>query len=227
MDIETSVFARFVPDIEKLKKYGFCEKDGFYCFEKEFFNNDFKAVISVSKTGKVNGTVYDLANGDEYLPLRIKHQEGSFVGNVRLKYEEILLNIRDACFIRNQFIYPQSNRITNLIFQKYNESPDFPWIDDQGYGVFRNPNNKKWYGLIMNIDYSKIDKTKHGEIEVINIKLDEKEIQELLKEDGFFPAWHMNKKTWITIILNETLNDKKIMQLINKSRDFTVKKLKK
>ena len=87
--------------------------------------------------------------------------------------------------------------------------------------MFRNPCSKKWYGLISNIDKSKIDKKSKGEVEILNIKLDKDEIQDLLKQKGFYPAYHMNKQSWITIILDETLCDKKIMALIEKSHNFS------
>lgn len=73
----------------------------------------------------------------------------------------------------------------------------------------------------MNIDKSKIDKASAGEVEVINIKLDEKEIPILLNKKGFYPSYHMNKKNWITIILDDTLSDDEIMKYINISHSYT------
>ncbi len=74
----------------------------------------------------------------------------------------------------------------------------------------------------MNIDKSKIDKNSTGEIEIIDIKLDSKEIEDLLKQDGFYPAYHMNKKSWITAILNNTVSDEKLMELIKESYSYTI-----
>ena len=55
----------------------------------------------------------------------------------------------------------------------------------------------------------------------MNIKLLPEKITELLKRKGFYPAYHMNKKNWITIILDETLEDEEIMGYIRKSHQFT------
>ena len=38
-----------------------------------------------------------------------------------------------------------------------------------------------------------------------------------LKKEGFYKAYHMNKKSWISIILNDTLNNKEIYELIDES----------
>lgn len=72
----------------------------------------------------------------------------------------------------------------------------------------------------MNIDKNKLDSTKRGEIEVINIKLDDK-VQESLNINGIYPAYHMNKKSWVSVILDDTLSDEKIMELIELSHSYS------
>jgi predicted DNA-binding protein (MmcQ/YjbR family) len=207
MSIESDIFKRYVPD------WKICKKE----YEKIFLNNSFKAVVKISKTGEVSGTVYDLENNDEFLPLRIENNEGSFASKVKNEYEKFLIDIRNNYFTKNYFIYPQSNRITQLIIEKYGNYPEFLWEKFDGSGIFRNEDSQKWYAGILDVEGSKIKKGKSGIIEVLDIKLDSAEIQELLLQPEFYPAYHMNKKSWITIILDESLSDKKIMELVHKS----------
>ena len=63
-------------------------------------------------------------------------------------------------------------------------------------------------------------------MEIVNVKLAPDTIQELLKENGFFPAYHMNKKSWITIVLDDTVSDKVLFDLVQQSHAFTVCKSK-
>lgn len=91
-----------------------------------------------------------------------------------------------------------------------------------GYAIFRNSNSRKWYGAIMNIDKSKIEEKASGEVEIMDIKLEATKIEKLLGEKGFYPAWHMNKKSWITIILDNTISDEDIMKLVEESYSYTV-----
>lgn len=42
-------------------------------------------------------------------------------------------------------------------------------------------------------------------------------IKELIKIDGFYRAYHMNKKSWISIILDNTLDNEIIYSLIDQS----------
>ena len=72
----------------------------------------------------------------------------------------------------------------------------------------------------MNIDKSKLDSNTKGEVEIINIKTNR--VEELLNKKGFYPAYHMNKKYWITIILDESLSDKEIMELISESYELVL-----
>lgn len=222
MSIESEVFQKYTPDFKKLKEYGFKQIKNAYLFEKLFKSNEFKMVIEISKTGNISGKVFDIENNDEFLLLKVEALSGAFVGEIREEYKKILINIRDNCFSKNYFISTQANRITNSIIEKYGNTPDFMWAQSPGNGVFKNSDNNKWYGIIMNIDYSKLGKDYNTTIEIINLKLDKEKIQSLLRKKGYYPAWHMNKKSWITITLDETLSDETILKLVDESYHYTV-----
>ena len=51
----------------------------------------------------------------------------------------------------------------------------------------------------------------------MNVKVSKDEIGNLLKKDGIYPAYHMNKRNWISILLNDTLKDTEIMNRIEES----------
>ena len=60
-------------------------------------------------------------------------------------------------------------------------------------------------------------------IEVMNVKLPPEQIDELVKQKGFFRAYHMNKKYWITFKLDDTIEDEVLEELIDISYQFTIK----
>ena len=223
MSIESEIFKRKKVDFKKLIQYGFIKENDIYRYSCLFMNNEFEAEIIVNQDGKMIGKVYDTDFHDEYIQFRFDHQNGEFVSKVREEYISILQNIAENCFVDIPFLFDQTNRITRLIEKQYKHQPDFLWEDTPGCGVFRNSNNKKWYGLIMNIDRSKIDNSE-GEIEILNVKLPEGKIKELLKKKGYYQAYHMNKKHWITIILDDTLSDEQIMEHVFESYHFTERK---
>ena len=58
---------------------------------------------------------------------------------------------------------------------------------------------------------------KVGETEILNVRTDAEKINEMLSVKGYYPAYHMNKKSWITVVLDDTLSDAEIQDLIRKS----------
>ena len=218
--IEDNIFKKARLDVNKIQNSGFKDlKDGFE-IEKDLMDGVFKSIIKIDKKGLVRGKIYDTQNGEEYLLFRMKHQTGGYSSKVRDEYEDILRYILKKYFIENYFISPQANRITELIHKEYGVVPDFPWKGQKNAsdaGVFRKTPDGKWFGLIMNVKKDKVIKKAEGTFDIINLKLGETEIQQLIQQKGFYPAYHMNKQYWITILLDDTLEDKIIMKYIKKS----------
>ena len=213
--LEKDIFKKYKVDYNKLIDYGFKKNNDKYIYETKFLNDSFKCIIEIEKD-HILGNVYDLEFNDKYDQFRVKDVIGEFVNNVKEEYIKILKDIRDKCFIPNLFIYNQSNRISKFIKEKYNIDPEF-LFDDNSTGVFRNKDNLKWFGIIMNINISKLDSKLDKDVEVINIKINKDNLDELLKVNGIYKAYHMNKKSWISIVLDDSLDDLYIMDLIDYS----------
>ena len=224
MTIEQKVFSRRRFSTKRLEDYGFRNMDVCYSLSKEFMDGDFTAEIRVYQNGNVAGRVMDNMIGEEYIPLRMPNYEGAFVGSVRAAYEELLLGIADACCTEVSFVSDQSNRIAALIFDRYSVEPDFPWDEGEKNpsGVFRHAGNNKWFGLIMNIERLHLDKSADSEtVDVINLKADENKTAALHKIRGVYPAYHMNHSKWISVVLDDTLDDRDVMDLVDESFDLT------
>ena len=222
MTIEEKIFKKARLDSNKIVEYGFKKEKKGYTYSKNIMNNAFRVDILVNQEGLVQGKIYDLNMYEEYTNLRVEDITGSFVSQVREEFTNLLKDIRSKCFQNKLFIYEQSNRIAEAIKQKYHDDPNFEWPKFPGYATFKNANSQKWYGILMNIDKSKIEKHSSKEVEIINIKLDPEEIEQLLEKPGFYPAYHMNKKNWISILLDDTISDIEIMYFIAKSYAYTI-----
>ncbi len=223
MNIENNIFRGYIPDFNKLKDYGFLFSGNTGHFEKLFKDNLFKAIIKISSDGIITGSVYDTENKGEFLPLRLECSKGAFVNEIRTEYENILSDIRNKCYQKTYFVYAQSNRITEKINKKYGSRPEFLWDKFKGSGIFRNPASKKWYAAILDTSGTKFELETDETVEVINLKLSPNHTEKLLRQKGFYPAYHMNKKYWISVILNETVNDDFIMNLVEESYRCTLK----
>ncbi len=222
MSIETEYFKRRRPDFRRLEAFGFEKRDGLYYYASPLAGEDFRGELFVTVRGEVSGRVIDLDTDEEYLPIRLADQVGEFVGTVREKYLDFLMGIDEACFVPVHFIYDQANRIEAEIISEYGVTPEFPWEKYPGNGTFKCKSNGKWFAAILTVEYGKLGGPAgvHEDdevVEAVNLKADPEEMDALTSRDGIYPAYHMNKKHWISVILDDTLPDSEVMELIRKS----------
>lgn len=217
MTIEEEVFQKSKIDKSKLITYGFQKIDENYQYSKNILDNSFRIDITIFENGNVKGKVFDYSFQEEYTNFRISHMTGGFSEKIKSIFTDLLNDIRKNCTFSVPFLSDQSNRITKLIKEKYNDNPIFEWKKFPRYALFKNSTTNKWYGVIMDLDKSKLDSNSSGEVQIIDIKLDKNKVQDLLDREGFFPAYHMNKKNWITILLDDTVSDNEVMELIEES----------
>ena len=225
MTIERDFFKRSRPDPVRLEDFGFTKAGKRYTYSETILDDQFRADIEVTEDGDIRGRLIDLDTNEEYLPLRIRDQVGEFVGMVREEYLALLGRINKGCFIPVHFMNDQANRIESWIYSTYGAAAEFPWEKYPGNGAFKCTGNGKWFGLILTVEYGKLigAADAHNEdevVEVINLKADPDKIPGITGSDGVFPAWHMNKKHWISVILDDTLPDSEVMRLIGRSYDL-------
>ena len=109
-----------------------------------------------------------------------------------------------------------------FISDTYNTAPDYPF-DDPNIIVFRHRDNRKWFGIIMTIPKRKINIAQEGNMDIVNLKCAQEIIDSLWDEQGIYPAYHMSKKHWISVALNEDVSIDTIKWLTNISYDLTKK----
>ncbi|MBP5678262.1 MAG: MmcQ/YjbR family DNA-binding protein [Bacilli bacterium] len=220
--LEEEYFQKCIFQKEKLLSYGFQEENNQMSYQTILQKTHLKAILSY-QNNQMKGIIIDPDTEEEYTAFRRKNQIGEFVNTVREEYQALLEDIKKNCTEERPFLFPQSNRISKWIKDTYQASPEFLWKEDDKDGVFRNHQNQKWYGIIMRINQIKLEK-KDRIVEVMNVKLPPEEIEELVKEKGFYRAYHMNKKYWITFLLDDTIPDQKLKELIQKSYQYTIPK---
>lgn len=98
------------------------------------------------------------------------------------------------------------------------------WLTFPDYIVFRNHKNKKWFAIIMDIEKSKLGLDGEGRADIIDLKCDPILIGSLLHNKGYLPAYHMNKKSWITVLLDGSVSDDELKDLIHFSHEIIDKK---
>lgn len=97
--------------------------------------------------------------------------------------------------------------------------PDHPFSNPQEAEVFRIEKKKTWFALFMNIPYAKLGIEKEGQVDIVNLKMEEAYAGTLRRNPGIFKAYHMNKASWITVLLDGTVSSEEIISLIKMSHD--------
>ena len=105
---------------------------------------------------------------------------------------------------------------------KYGTEPDYPWSDTNA--ALRHRDNRKWYGLVMEVGREKLGLSGDGLVDVLNVKCDPVMGSFLRTQEGFHPAYHMNKEQWHTIRLDGSAPEKEIKHLLDLSYDLTAAK---
>lgn len=105
----------------------------------------------------------------------------------------------------------------------YGTIPDHPFEDDFVTTVLRHSNTRKWYGIVMRLPRRKFGFDSDEPIDVVNMKLPVEMQGSFDKKAGVYPAYHMNKLHWVSVLLPDATDDL-VRFLINVSFEATAKK---
>ena len=92
-------------------------------------------------------------------------------------------------------------------FNTYCTSPDYPFDEDLETAVLRHTDNRKWYAIVMRVSRSKFGFDSDEVIDVVNLKLPTEMFGSFGASDGVYPAYHMNKLHWISVLLPDAPSD--------------------
>ena len=216
MNDETNFFAKMKWTSEKLIEYGFSELGDKYSYQTFIANGAFVLQVLISKDG-VYTNVYDPKNDFEYVLHKIPEAEGKFVGKIREEYLEILNQIRVQCFVPDVFKSFEAQAIMSYASEKYASKPEYLWNKLPEAAVLRNPNSAKWFAIFMRIDANKLGLLSQTNIEIIDLKANPDNVLKLIDNVKIFPGYHMNKKHWITICLNNSVHISDILTFVDES----------
>ncbi|MBR5881050.1 MAG: MmcQ/YjbR family DNA-binding protein [Clostridia bacterium] len=83
----------------------------------------------------------------------------------------------------------------------YGTTPDFPFDDWMESAVLRHADTQKWYGIAMRVPRRKFGMDSDEQVDVVNLKLPVEMFGSFSPADGVYPAYHMNKLHWISVLL--------------------------
>lgn len=205
-------------------------EEGFELFQnhlsKDFFimGGDYKLKVVIPFEGKVTFQVFDTLTNYEYVLVHVPDAIGAFVGEVRAACGFVLVDIAENGFDKDIFKAKQTKRIIEFIKDHLGIEAEYPWAKLPDYAVFRVVDNQKWFAIIMTVDKSKLNLEGQGNVEIISVKETPEQVANYLKSGTFLEAYHMNKKHWLTITFDETVEDNDIKKVIQASYNLVANK---
>ncbi|MBE6353186.1 MmcQ/YjbR family DNA-binding protein [Treponema sp.] len=200
-----------VPQKEKLLAYGFTEADGNLVVKKEIADSQFYAEIKLSEK-TLTADVFETATDEKYVLFNVASAHGAFVGQIRSEVQNVIEEIRDKCFISRDI----KEKYVDFLHSYFNAPGDNPWAEEpyNSSTVYRCPNNK-WFALIMQIKFKNLGFESDEPVWIVNLKAEK--VESITDKKSIFPAYHMNKKYWITVLLTAVTDFEKLCELTKKS----------
>ena len=107
----------------------------------------------------------------------------------------------------------------------YGTAADYPFDEDFETAVLRHSGNRKWYAIVMRVSRRKFGFDCDEVIDVVNVKLPLEMFGSFGPAEGVYPAYHMNKLHWISLLLPDIADDLTEF-LVNASFEATKSKIK-
>lgn len=109
--------------------------------------------------------------------------------------------------------------IYEYVKKQYGTVPEYLWKESPESAVLRHPNGK-WYAVLMQVEKSRLGLEGDTKVDILDVKCDPDMVGLLTQTYGFLQGYHMNKKYWITMLLDGTVSEAKILDFLDMSYDL-------
>ena len=104
--------------------------------------------------------------------------------------------------------------VFEYVKKQYGTVPEYLWKESPESAVLRHKNGK-WYAVLMQVKKSKLELEGEGTVDIINVKCEPDMVGVLIETYGFLPGYHMNKEHWITMLMDGTVSEAKILDFLD------------
>ncbi|CNI30864.1 MmcQ/YjbR family DNA-binding protein [Yersinia pekkanenii] len=209
---------------QRLLNYGFAAFGNDYRYTTRLLNGQFEMVVTVSNLTQVATTLTDMGSNEEYVLHLVPESCGAFVGRVRTEYSQVLADIADKCFAPDVFKSSQAQATMQYIRSKYGDELEFLWEKFPTNAIWRRQDNGKWYGVMVLIPKTKLGVDDSAFCDVLNLRASPETVAGIIDNIRYFPAYHMNKKHWLSLCLDHSLSLEELYLRIDDSYALAAKK---
>lgn len=223
MDRMYSVFKGKKIDFSKLVPFGFTYQEGIYTYRKILTGSGFVLLVRITQDGSISSEIIDPILNERYTLHLADGAVGSFVGEIRSRYETALNDIAQQCFEPDVFKSEQAKKLIAYVRGKYANELEFLWKKFPDNAIWRRADNKKWYGALLTVSKRKLGIDAEDAAEIIDLRIQPEKMEMLIDNERYFPGWHMNKRNWYTMILDGSVPIEEIQYRIDESYSLAKK----
>ncbi|MCH4157915.1 MAG: MmcQ/YjbR family DNA-binding protein [Acidaminococcaceae bacterium] len=217
MDL-SRMLAHYQPEAAALRKLGFRKKQGVYTW-KQTLSGALEARFTLT-AHHFAVQVFDPVEGEAYLPFEQDGATGNFVQGIREQVDQLVQKIiTQGCTCQRQ-----REQLLAYVKKEYGTDPWYPWPEYPEHCPLKVPETGKWYGIVMEIPARLLGLPQPGEVDILNVKLPPDQVEALCDRQQFFPAYHMHKKYWLTMLLDGSVPLARVEQLVAASYALVAKK---
>lgn len=198
---------------EQLNGFGFKEEAEKLIYRKEILDSSFLIEI-VFVNNQLMVEVYDIEFDEIYSLFSVDSAVGETVQNIREHVENLLSSILGLADESGKI----NSEVVDYCNNKYGRNYVNPFKKHPDILAFVNEKNK-WYALLSDVEYNKLNKNTDitTKVKILNVKYPTDRILEIIDNKNIFPAYHMNKKHWISIVLDKNIKLETIKELMDMS----------
>lgn len=210
------IFKRKQPVEGKLKAYGFHKDGNDFTYTTLIYHDLFALTVIIRPAGEMDTKLTEKETDEEYF-LYKTNASGEYVGTIREEIKTILSDIARECYEPSVFKTEQAKMLIQHVRETYGDELEFLWQKFPDNAVWRKKDNNKWYGIILTVSGRKIGLATDEIVEILDLRMDSKQAETILSQKQHYPGWHMNKKSWYTVVLDGSIADKELKEKIAES----------
>ncbi len=112
----------------------------------------------------------------------------------------------------------QEDRVLAFAGKRFDTEPDCPFRRLPGKRVLRHASSGKWYALFLEANPLVFHLSGSSPVPVMNVRIKDPVSQSVLvQQNGIYPAYHMNKAGWISVLLDGSVEDRTVFSLLEDS----------
>lgn len=125
----------------------------------------------------------------------------------------------------NTFKTNQAHEIIEYVRKNYNRELEFLWVRSPGNAVWRRGDNEKWFGVLLTVAGNKIIPDAGDDaVEILDVRCAPDVTDFIVDKKKIFPGYHMNKRHWVTVVLDGRMATSDICRLLSASYEIAGQK---